>query len=231
LRLTFGIPDWVPDQVQRFNVAPSQVVLTIAADKSGAPQLHQMKWGFVPYWEKSPKPAIAPVNARSEEAFNKRMFSHAVQRRRCVIPADGFYEWKRDLTSKQPFDISLTGDRPFFFAGIYEAATELRPETFLLFTTKPNELMATIHDRMPAIIDGDKARQWIAPGPITEDSFVAMTESFPASEMKARPISSLVNSPKNDGPEVLANPEPSPLPAKISRASLSAPEGIQGELF
>lgn len=190
--------------------------------------MHQMKWGFVPYWENSAKPAIAPINARSEEAFAKSMFRNSVQCRRCAIPADGFYEWKRDVASKQPFDISMKDDRPFYFAGIYEAATALRPETFLLFTTQPNELMASIHDRMPAILEGEMAKRWIAPGPISEEAYAAMTKSFPASEMKARPISSLVNSPKNDGPEVLAQWEDLPPPAKIPSES---PRPIQGELF
>lgn len=203
LRDTFGIPDWVIDR-NRFNVAPSQILPIVATDEAGAPRLTTMRWGMVPFWDKSEKPKIAPINARSEEAFTKGMFRQSIQKRRCLIPADGFFEWqKREDGTKQPFEIHLRGGQPFFFPGIYESATELRPETFLLFTTRPNELMAPIHNRMPAILTGAAARGWLAPAQITPDAFTAFTEPRPSSEMEAVPVSSLVNNPRNDSPDVL----------------------------
>jgi putative SOS response-associated peptidase YedK len=188
---------------QRFNAAPSQALPTVAADGDGRPVLRQMQWGFVPYWEKAERPKLAPINARAETALEKGMFKQALQRRRCLIPADGLYEWKRTETYKQPFDIHLKGSRPFFFAGIYEAATELRPETFLLFTTQPNELMAAIHDRMPAILTGPKAREWLTPGPLSPEAFVGFTVPHAAADMEAVPVSSYVNNARNDGPDCL----------------------------
>lgn len=221
LRETFKIPDWVIDK-PRYNVAPSQTPPVLFCDENGIARTKAMRWGFVPQWERSGKPKMAPVNARAESAFTHGMFKQALQKRRCLIPADGFYEWKKlDEAGKlkQPFEIHLSGERLFFFPGIYEAATELRPKTFLLFTTRPNELMATIHHRMPVILTGDAASRWIAPGPLSADDFSAAAEPYPTTEMEAVAVSSLVNSPKNDGPELL-NPaavgrfelEPEPLP-------------------
>jgi putative SOS response-associated peptidase YedK len=184
----------------RFNAAPSQVLPVVTAGPTGGAEVHPMQWGFVPYWEKSEKPRLAPINARAETAMEKGMFKRAVQKRRCLIPADGFYEWKREGAFKQPFDIHLTGGRPFFFAGISEAATEIRPETFLLFTTQPNELMARIHDRMPAILTGQRAKDWISPGELAPEAFAGFTSPFPAAEMEARPVSSFVNNARNEGP-------------------------------
>lgn len=150
-------------------------------------------------------PRPAPINAKSEEAFTKPMFRQLIQKRRCLVPADGFYEWQKlDSDRKHPFVIHLKGDLPFFFAGIYGSATEMRPETFLVFTTKPNALTAKIHNRMPVILPDEMAKRWIAPGPVTADQLADFTASYPAAKMEARPISVLVNNPRNDSPELLA---------------------------
>jgi putative SOS response-associated peptidase YedK len=203
LRRTFKIPDWVMGP--RYNIAPSQVLPVVINDDGGRAKVATMRWGLVPFWDKSEKPKIAPINARSEDAFAKTMFRQAIQKRRALVPADGFYEWKRlpgDL--KQPFDICLKDGRPFFFAGIYEEATGIRPASYLLFTTRPNSLMAEIHNRMPAIITGERAQRWIAPGPVSPDQLTEFTEPFPAEEMVARPVSALVNNPRNDSPNCIA---------------------------
>jgi putative SOS response-associated peptidase YedK len=105
---------------------------------------------------------------------------------------------------KQPFDIHLKDGRPFFFAGIYEDATEIRPATYLLFTTRPNSLMAEIHNRMPAIITGNRAQHWIVPGPISAKQLAEFTEPFPAEKMIVHPVSALVNNPRNDSPDCIA---------------------------
>ena len=202
LRRVFKIPDWVMGP--RFNIAPSQELPVIVSDEDGKARVATMHWGLVPFWDKSEKPKIAPINARAEEAFTKPMFRQSIQKRRALIPADGFYEWKRlpgDL--KQPFDICLKDGRPFFFAGIYEEATEIRPATYLLFTTRPNLLMAEIHNRMPAIITGDRAQQWINPGPVSAEQLAEFTEPYPADLMVARPVSTLVNNPRNDSPDCI----------------------------
>jgi putative SOS response-associated peptidase YedK len=201
-RRLFGLS--VPDFAPRYNVAPSQTMPVIATTEDGSMRAATMKWGMVPFWEKSEKPRLAPINAKSEEAFSKPMFRQSIQKRRCLVPADGFYEWQKlDGDRKQPFVIHLKGDLPFFFAGIYEFATEARPETFLVFTTKPNALMAKIHNRMPVILPDEMAERWIAPGPVTADQLADFTASYSAAKMEARPISVLVNNPRNDSPELL----------------------------
>jgi putative SOS response-associated peptidase YedK len=225
LRATFGIPDWVPDR-PRYNIAPSQDCPVIIMDDEGdiiVPA--SMRWGYVPFWEKSEKPKLAPINAQSESVATNGMFRQSVQKRRCLVPADGFYEWLRfDEKTKVPFDIHLKGGRSFFMAGLYEKATETRPATFAILTTRPNELMAKIHTRMPAILDDDEAKRWIQRGAITPDQVAEFTAPHPAEEMEAIPISALVNSPKNDLPEVLA-------PVAFTPPPKPPPKPVQGELF
>lgn len=227
LRRTFSIPAWVKDrQGPRYNIAPSQDCLVIVHENDGdvLPVPLMMRWGFVPSWETSDKPKFAPINAQAENIAANGMFRQALQRRRCLVPADGFYEWLRlDEKTKYPFDIHLKGNRPFLMAGIYEEATAIRPATFALLTTGPNEVMTRIHPRMPAIMDDDEARRWLKPGPLTSEEVVALTEPHAAAEMEATPISPLVNSPKNDVPEIL-EPVAFPPPA-------AAPKPVQGELF
>ena len=185
----------------RFNAAPSQTMPVVATDEDGAYRIALMRWGLVPFWEKSDKPKFAPINARSEEILGKPMFRQSVQKRRCLVPADGFFEWKRlDEKTKIPHFISLALRDVFFIAGIYEAATESRPETYALLTTGPNELMREIHDRMPVILTRSKARQWIWPGTVSPDDVARLSVPLPASEMRAYPVSSIVNNPRNDAP-------------------------------
>ncbi len=203
LRRLFGAS--LPDIAPRFNVAPSQSLPVVAPAEGGAIRAATMRWGLVPFWEKSEKPRLAPINAKSEEAFSKPMFRQSIQQRRCLVPADGFYEWRKlDGDRKQPCLIRLKDEEPFCFAGIYEAATEVRPQTFLIFTTRPNALMAAIHNRMPVILPDEAAKRWIEPGPITADQLAEFTAPFPAEKMQARQVSVLVNNPRNDSADVLA---------------------------
>lgn len=186
----------------RYNVAPSQENPVVAADETGRPRLHKMRWGFVPYWDKSEKPKIAPINARSEEMMGKPTFKQAVQKRRCAVPADGFYEWKRpDEKTKIPHLIGLKGRKPFLIAGIYEAASETRPETYALLTCAPNQLMAKIHDRMPVILTESSLKRWLAPGAITPEEVAKVCVPFAAEHMAAIQVSAVVNSARNDVPE------------------------------
>jgi putative SOS response-associated peptidase YedK len=219
-RLLFGIPAWATGPMPpRFNIAPSQEMPVLALGEDGQPIVAPMRWGLIPFWEKDDAPKVRPINAQAESVATKPMFKQSVQRRRCLVAADGFYEWRRlDETTKQPFDIHLKGGRPFFFAGIYERATSQRPATYAILTTRANELMATIHGRMPAIVEGDTARRWIAPGSLTPDHIAELTAPHPATDMEAIPVSSIVNSPARDVPECLVpvaeleRPPPPPKP-------------------
>jgi putative SOS response-associated peptidase YedK len=168
-----------------------------------------MRWGLVPFWDKSEKPKFAPINARSEEIIGKPMFRQSLQKRRCLVPADAFFEWKRITEAKKvPYCIGLVDRAPFFFAGIYEAATAIRPATYALLTTGPNELMKEIHDRMPVILDEGRSRAWIQPGEVTSETIAQTCVPFPAHLMRAYPVSPLVNNPRNDRPECVARANP-----------------------
>ncbi len=161
-----------------------------------------MQCGLVPFWEKSEKPKFAPINARSEDIMGKVMFKQSVQKRRCLVPADGFFEWKRlDEKTKIPHFIIRKNREPFFIAGIYEAATATRPETYALLTTGPNELMREIHDRMPLILPREKARRWVRPGAVSSEVVAGLCVPLPAAEMRAYPVSMIVNNARNDVPE------------------------------
>jgi len=194
-------------QGARYNIAPSQSLPVVfgAGERAAAAC---MAWGFVPAWERAAKPRLAPTNARSEEALQKPMFRAALQQRRCLVPADGFYEWRRvGEKTKIPHLIRLTGGRPFAMAGIYEAATEFRPATFALLTTGPNELMTPIHDRMPVILTPEGERRWLAEEGLDEAALRQLATPFPAAEMEACTVSSLVNNARHDSPDC-ARPVP-----------------------
>ncbi len=224
LRRTFGISDWV--QAPRFNIAPSQDVPVVTMDEEGDVIVPSaMRWGFVPSWEKSAKPKVAPINAQAETVASNGMFRQSLQRRRCLVPADGFYEWLRlDEKTKVAFDIHLKTQRSFFMAGIYEPASEGRPATCAILTTRANDLMAKIHHRMPAILDDDEAKRWLRPGPVAAEEVATLTEPHPAGEMEAISVSSLVNNPRNDLPECLE-------PVAFEPPPPAPPSPQQGELF
>jgi putative SOS response-associated peptidase YedK len=177
---------------------------TIANDEAGKPIAQSMRWGLVPFWEKSEKPKIAPINAKSEEIAAKPMFRQAVQKRRCLVPADGFFEWKKlGEDVKQPFHIGLTDGRPFYFAAIFEPGNETRPMTVALLTTRPNTLMETIHTRMPVMLNSENAKAWLEARPLPPDELSRLSAPYPADEMRAVPVSRLVNNPRNDSAELL----------------------------
>jgi putative SOS response-associated peptidase YedK len=186
----------------RFNVAPSQENPVVATDPKGQRHATAMRWGLVPYWDRSETPKFAPINARSEEMFAKPTFKQSLQKRRCVVPADGYYEWKRrDERTKTPYLISLKDRQPFFFAGIYESATEVRPATYALLTCAPNPTLAEIHNRMPVILPAEAVGRWLEPGPLTEDGVRTLCVPYDAAGMQAWAVSSIVNNARNEVPE------------------------------
>lgn len=193
----------------RYNFAPSQVAKVIAREATGEIGVAEMQWGFRARWAKEGAGRLAPINARIEGIAARPMFREAVRRRRCVVPADGFYEWRRGPEgAKTPMHFHLGGERTFFMAGIWEEAGEGEAATFAVLTTRPNELMATIHDRMPIVLEGERARGWLGTEPIAEASWAEWAEPFPAVEMAAYAVSSVVNSTRFDGPECVAAAAP-----------------------
>jgi len=182
-------------------------VAVVAND--GRQQIEYFRWGLVPSWAKDVSIGTKLINARAETVAEKPSFRTAFKRRRCLIPASGFYEWQRNATgnaAKQPYFLRRKDKKPFAFAGLWETwrapdGSEL--PTCTIITTKPNALVQQIHDRMAVILREESFRDWIDPSPGT-DALLELLTPFPADLMEMIPVSRAVNTPRNDGPELIA---------------------------
>lgn len=180
-----------------FNAAPSQLQPVCRAGDSGARELTPMLWGFHPAWAGEGSPA--PINARGETAASGRMFKDAFAKRRCLVPASGFYEWKKIGSEKRPYYIHVTNQPVFCFAGIWEPSRGGGAPTFAILTTKPNALVSEIHDRMPVIVDPANHATWLA-GTLAMDDVL---RPLPAARMAVHPVSKRVGSPKHNDPSLV----------------------------
>lgn len=195
----------MPQAVPRYNVAPTQPVLAVRRDSGGDRELTFFHWGLIPSWSKDTKFASKLINARSETVAEKPSFRNAFKRRRCIIPADGFYEWQKTENGKLPMFIYEVDKRPFSFAGLWEIWNSPGGDTIqscTILTTEPNELMAQIHNRMPVILEEADWEAWLDPEPNPEQD-LHLLRPYPAHKMAAYPISTLVNNPRNDTPEII----------------------------
>ena len=188
----------------RYNVAPTQTVVTVTDD--GTRHLEQMRWGLVPAWAKDPSIGSKLINARAETLADKPAFRHALKRRRCLIPADGFYEWAATGGGpKRPLRVTLTTGEPFAFAGLWAEWTPPEGEplrTCTIVTCEPNELMARYHHRMPVILSPEAEARWLDPRVEDPAVLLPLLVPYPADVMTAYPVSPLVNSPANEGPQL-----------------------------
>ena len=187
-----------------YNVAPTQEVAAVL-EEDGKRRLELLRWGLIPSWADDPSIGSRMINARSETAPEKPSFRRAFRERRCLIPADGFYEWQRTNGAKQPYYIRMKEGRPFAFAGLWESwkddgGPEIRSCTIL--TTKPNALAAEIHDRMPVILPAGSYDAWLDPE-TGRDELYGLLAPYPEDEMEAYPVSRLVNSPQNNDPRCI----------------------------
>ena len=190
------------DFAPRYNIAPSQTVEAIILDGAEL-RLGPMRWGFASASGKDPRPA--PINARAETVATMGLFREAFRRRRCLVVADGFYEWRKDGPRKTPHFIHLRSGRPFGFAGIWSfdhAAVGTRVATCAIVTCAPNALLAPIHNRMPVILPAVARERWLDPH-ADEGELRALLAPLPAEEMDAYEVSPFVNAPRNDSPECL----------------------------
>ena len=197
----------MPQLKPRYNIAPSQMVASIRqAPENGHRECVMLKWGLIPSWAKDASVGNKMINARGETVVEKPSFRKPFLFQRCLVLADGFYEWKREREGKQPYYIRFHDHRPFVFAGLWErwAKTEPAIETCTVITTSPNSLMEPIYQRMPVILDPQAYEMWLDPS-IHEPRFLTpLLTPFPSEEMEAYPVSTLVNSPYNDRPECIA---------------------------
>ena len=185
-----------------YNIAPTQLVLAVTND--GQRRAELMRWGLVPFWAKDIKIGYRMINAVGETAATKPAFRAAFKKRRCLILADGFFEWRKDGKEKIPTYIFLKSQEPFAFAGLWETWKSPAGETVkscTILTTKPNEFMEPIHNRMPVILSGETEALWLDPMTEEPDVLQPLIQPAPAELMESRIVSSLVNSPKNNSPE------------------------------
>ncbi|HET7629417.1 MAG TPA: SOS response-associated peptidase [Bacillales bacterium] len=183
----------------RYNIAPSQDVVAVISD-GRENRAGMLKWGLVPVWAKDPKIGYKMINARAETVHEKPSYARLLKRRRCLIPADGFYEWKKIGSRKQPFHIRLKDGEPFAFAGLWdrwEREGEII-QSCTIITTEPNELMKDIHNRMPVILKKEHESAWLDPEMTDSNWIKTLLEPYPEDKMRAEEVSAAVGSPKND---------------------------------
>lgn len=189
--------EWEP----RYNIAPSQDVLAVRVAEQKR-ELVKLRWGLIPSWAKDAR--LAQINARADTAATKPMFRAAYKRRRCLVLADGYYEWLREGKAKRPFLHEVAGGKPFAFAGLWESWDEPQGkfplESCAILTTAANELAAQVHDRMPVILEQEDYADWLTGEQVP-------LVSFPADRMTVRPVSQYVNNARNQGPQCVAGPE------------------------
>ncbi len=189
----------------RYNIAPTQLVPVVLYSAKKQRQLQMMRWGLIPSWAKDPNIASRLINARSETVSEKPSFRAAFRHRRCLVIADGFYEWQRQERKKQPYYFQLQNKQPFGFAGLWEHWQTSDGEeinTCTILTTEANELMRPIHDRMPVILNSQDYGLWLNPAAqVTE--LQGLLRPYSSQAMNSYPVSTLVNKPTNNSPECI----------------------------
>ena len=197
----------------RYNIAPSQEVVTIV-ERRGERCAELFKWGLIPSWSREPKGFI---NARAETVCDKASFKESFERRRCLIPADGFFEWQRSGKWIQPYYFQMRDESPFAFAGIWDSWSNgvESVNSCAIITTEANELLATIHDRMPVILLPSGYEEWLSDSART-DYLMSLLEPYPSEEMKSYPVSSKVNFPDLDEEDLVKQVEVQQPPINLS---------------
>ena len=189
------------DLAPSYNIAPTQEIVII--NDEGVRQLVQCTWGFVPSWAKDPSIGNKMINARSETVAEKPAFRSAFKKKRCLVIADGFYEWRTEGKKKFPMYIRLKSGEPFGFAGLYNVWTSPDGKqtcTCTIITTEANEAVKPIHDRMPVILPRDKEDIWLNPALEDKEELLAALKPYPPEEMEAYEVSTKVNSPQYNSP-------------------------------
>ncbi|KAA2244201.1 SOS response-associated peptidase [Salinarimonas soli] len=228
-----------PNFPPRYNVAPTQPIALVHG-AGGARHFRLARWGFLPGWVKDPKSFPLVINARGETLLEKPTFRAALKRRRCIVLADGFYEWRREGKAKAPFLIRRTSRGPLHLAGLWETYSDPQGgeiDTAAIVTTDANGLMSAVHDRMPAILDAAGIAPWLDVDGVDDRQAMALVHPCPDGWLDLTPVSPRVNDVRNDDPgvqEPLAQPAPRPVP-EPSRTRPGAPrssdEDEQGALF
>lgn len=202
----FGLAE-APSLAPRYNIAPSQAVAAVRIPPGGrAREMVLLRWGLIPSWAKDRSLGNRMINARAETVAAKPAFRSAIRRRRCLVPANGFYEWKRTDGRKQPYYIRTRDGKIFAFAGLWESwegPGGEAVESCALLTTAPNDLLLPIHDRMPVILSPRDYDLWLSPEIRDIQVLSPLFRPYPSEEMTAYPVRTLVNNPKTDEPGLI----------------------------
>lgn len=202
-------PDWARP---RFNASLTDM-MAVVATAGGIPAVRAMRWGLVPLSDRASARPRLLANAKSETVTKMPAFRKGVAERRCLVPANGFYEWKERGGVKWPHLFTLAGEEPFAFAGIWDPQGDGLPETYCILTTEPNELVAKVHNRMPVILTAETMPRWLGERALGADELRQLVRPLEASRMESRPVSRFVSNSRNEGPGCLAPPdEPPPEP-------------------
>ena len=202
-----GVRD-VPALPPRYNIAPSQEVLAVRLDRAGVErELSLLHWGLIPSWAKEPGIGNSLINARAETVAEKPSFRSAFRKRRCLVVADGFYEWKRE-NGKMPYYFQLKDEGPFAFAGLWDKweKGEEPVESCTLITTEANGVVGPVHDRMPVILKPEDYARWLDPDEQRPEALKPLLVPLPDDWMDAHPVSKLVNNPRNESPRCIEPP-------------------------
>jgi putative SOS response-associated peptidase YedK len=202
----FGLLE-IPVFPVRYNIAPTQLAPVIRQAGDGQNHCVVMRWGLIPSWAKDPSIGKRMINARSETVSGKPAFCHAVRQSRCIVPASGFYEWREEGREKIPLYIRLKDGSPTIFAGLWEQWRSPRGEvvdSFTILTTLANGLIKSLHERMPVILRPEAIPLWLDRETTDPDCLKSLYLPFPEELMEMWPVSPLVNSPRNDFPELIA---------------------------
>jgi putative SOS response-associated peptidase YedK len=200
----FGLDD-VPILEARYNIAPTQPVAVVRRlGSGGARQLDLLRWGVALPPAPGSRRGGPVINARSESIATRPAFRDAFRHRRCLVPADGFYEWSAAGTGRQAFHIARRDGRPFAFAGLWEPETASgKPASCVILTTEPNDLLRPIHDRMPVIVEPSDYGRWLTPDDARSESLADLLKPCPPETLAARPVGPAVNNAQNEGPACL----------------------------
>lgn len=202
----FGNYEFPTQFAPRFNISPTQPILAIPNDARNKADFFM--WGLIPSWSKDPSIGNKLINARGETLAEKPSFRGGFKYKRCLILADGFFEWKAlpGGKTKTPYFIHMKDRKPFAFAGLWDewhSPDGDNVRTCTIITTDPNELMSSLHNRMPVIVHPNDFDFWLDPAPQTPDKLVRLIKPFPTENMSAYPVSTFVNKPGNDRPECI----------------------------
>ncbi|HXQ81906.1 MAG TPA: SOS response-associated peptidase [Opitutaceae bacterium] len=206
LGVAMEAPDWAGP---RYNVTLTDTMPVVACEAQ-RPGVRAMRWGLVPPGERGKSRPRLLANARSETAAALPAFRRSIAERRCLVPANGFYEWMSSAGVKLPHLFTLRDEEPFAFAGIWDPAAEQLPETYCILTTEPNELVARVHNRMPVILTAEAMPRWLGDRPLGAEELKLLVRPIAAERMASRPVSRFVSNSRNEGPRCLAPPDEAP---------------------